>query len=74
MVYNKCGSSILHTYDTRKILDGVMRKRKCLACDFRFYTYELPLSEEQYDELQLRLKETRRDAGSQSETEREEVA
>jgi transcriptional regulator NrdR family protein len=70
----ECEHTVVHTYDTRKLGGGVLRKRKCLSCDFRFYTYELPLSEEQYDELQLRLKETRRDAGSQSETEREEVA
>jgi len=51
----------------------VLRKRKCLNCDFRFYTYERIMSEEDYDKLQQQLREATYDTGSQSEIEREEA-
>lgn len=73
MLCPTCDHNKLHTYDSRKMLDGVLRKRKCLSCDFRFYTYERIMSEEDYDELQQQLREAAYDARSQSETEREEI-
>lgn len=69
-----CEHAGLHTYDSRKVLEGVLRKRKCLDCDFRFFTFERPMSEDEYDDLQLRLKEQHYDTRSQGETEREEAA
>lgn len=74
MLCPMCEHAVLHTYDSRKILEGVLRKRKCLGCDFRFFTYERPMSEDEYEDLQLRLKEHHHDARSQGETEREEAA
>lgn len=42
-----CGNSKLAIYDTRHIGDYVVRKRKCLKCDEKFYTIESYMSEEE---------------------------
>lgn len=47
-----CDSTKIHTYDTRRIEDRVVRKRKCLACDDRFYTLEQYMSEDELEEIQ----------------------
>lgn len=74
MMCPECEHNKVHTYDSRKLLEGVLRKRKCLGCDFRFYTYESIMSEDEFEEFQHRLREHYHDTGSQSETEREETA
>jgi len=53
-----CANNKIATYDTRRIEDMVVRKRKCLACDERFYTLEQYMSEEELEEVQqLRRKQ-----------------
>lgn len=47
-----CDSTKIHTYDSRRIEDRVVRKRKCLVCDERFYTLEQYMSEEELEEIQ----------------------
>jgi transcriptional regulator NrdR family protein len=47
-----CRNTKIATYDTRRIEDMVVRKRKCLACDERFYTLERYMSEEELEEVQ----------------------
>ena len=47
-----CRNTKIATYDTRRIEDMVVRKRKCLACDERFYTLEQYMSEEELEEIQ----------------------
>jgi hypothetical protein len=47
-----CDSTKIHTYDSRRIEDRVVRKRKCLICDERFYTLEQYMSEEELEEIQ----------------------
>jgi len=47
-----CRNTKIATYDTRRIEDMVVRKRKCLACDERFYTLEQYMSEEELEEVQ----------------------
>lgn len=74
MICPECEHNKIHTYDSRKLLEGVLRKRKCLGCDFRFYTYESIMSEDEFEEFQHRLREQYHDTRSQSETEREETA
>lgn len=47
-----CTNTKIATYDTRRIEDMVVRKRKCLACDERFYTLEQYMSEDELEEVQ----------------------
>jgi transcriptional regulator NrdR family protein len=47
-----CGSPKLAVYDTRHVHNYVVRKRKCLACDARFYTLESYMSEEELAEIE----------------------
>ena len=49
MICPECEHNKVHTYDSRKLLEGVLRKRKCLGCDFRFYTYESIMSEDEFE-------------------------
>lgn len=70
-----CGSARVHTYDTRRIEDKVVRKRKCVDCDTRFYTLEQYMSEDELEEIQeLRRKQTVYDPRSESQSEGEEAA
>lgn len=70
-----CGSARVHTYDTRRIEDKVVRKRKCLDCDTRFYTLEQYMSEDELEEIQeLRRKQTGHDPRRQSQSEGTEAA
>jgi transcriptional regulator NrdR family protein len=48
----ECESSKLNIYDSRHIGNHVVRKRKCLACDERFYTLESYMSEEELAEIE----------------------
>lgn len=52
MKCSECQSSKLKTYDTRQIGDYVVRKRKCVDCDDKFYTIETYMSEEQLAEVE----------------------
>jgi transcriptional regulator NrdR family protein len=47
-----CASTKIHTYDTRRIEDKVVRKRRCTECDERFYTLEKYMSEDELEEIQ----------------------
>lgn len=47
-----CASTKIHTYDTRRVEDKVVRKRKCIGCDERFYTLEQYMSEDELEEIQ----------------------
>jgi len=49
---SECQSSRLNIYDSRHIGDYVVRKRKCLDCDEKFYTIESYLTEEQLEEIE----------------------
>lgn len=70
-----CDSTKIHTYDTRRIEDKVVRKRRCTECDERFYTLEQYMSEEELEEIQeLRRKQQLDDPRSESESEGTEAA
>ena len=71
MICPACEHTVIHTYDSRKLGGGVLRKRKCLSCDFRFYTFEALMSEDEFEELQQRIQH---DARSQSQTKCKEDA
>lgn len=62
-----CGSTRLHIYDSRHIGDHVVRKRKCLACEERFYTIESYMTEEELANIE-NMRRLRYDTGSESET------
>ena len=47
-----CDTTKVATYDSRRVEDRVVRKRKCLVCDERFYTLEQYMSEEELEEIQ----------------------
>lgn len=68
-----CGSTRLATYDTRHVGDYVVRKRKCLACEERFYTIESYMTEEELANIE-NLRRLRYDARGESETESTESA
>ncbi len=68
-----CGSPRLATYDSRHIGEHVVRKRKCLACEERFYTIESYMTEEELANIE-NLRKLRYDTGSESETESTEDA
>jgi transcriptional regulator NrdR family protein len=70
-----CANSKIITYDTRRIEDMVVRKRKCLACDDRFYTLEQYMSEDELEEVQqLKKKIIVYDPRSESQSEGKEAA
>lgn len=70
-----CGSIKVITYDTRRVEDKVVRKRRCTNCDTRFYTLEQYMSEDELEEIQeLRRKQTVYDPRSESQSEGEEAA
>lgn len=64
-----CASPKVLTYDTRRIEDRVVRKRKCSACDERFYTLEQYMSEEELEEVQEIRRSIQNDARSESQSE-----
>lgn len=47
-----CDSTKIHTYDTRRVDNMVVRKRKCVNCEDRFYTLEQYMSEDELEEVQ----------------------
>lgn len=69
-----CRNTKIATYDTRRVDTMVVRKRKCLACDERFYTLEQFMSEEELEEIQEIRKKQAHDPGSESQSEGEEAA
>lgn len=70
-----CDSTKIHTYDTRRIEDKVVRKRRCLECEDRFYTLEQYMSEDELEEVQqLKKKIIVYDPRSESESEGEEAS
>lgn len=70
-----CDSTKIHTYDTRRIDDKVVRKRRCLECKDRFYTLEQYMSEDELEEIQqIRRKQNVHDPRSESQSESEEAA
>ena len=52
-----CGSPKLAIYDSRHIGNYVVRKRKCLSCEEKFYTIETYMSEEELLEIEAIKKE-----------------
>lgn len=68
-----CGSTRLHIYDSRHIGDHVVRKRKCLACEERFYTIESYMTEEELANIES-LRKSHYDIGSEGQTESTEDA
>ena len=79
-----CANTKIVTYDTRRIEDMVVRKRKCLNCEDRFYTLEQYMSEDELEEVQQlkkkieEVQEIRKkqihDPRSESQSEGEEAA
>lgn len=69
-----CGSVKVITYDTRRIEDKVVRKRRCTDCDSRFYTLEQYMTEDELEEVQeLRKKQLQNDPRGESQSESEEA-
>ena len=70
-----CSSTKILTYDTRRVEDKVVRKRRCTNCEERFYTLEQYMSEEELEEVQeLKRKQTVDDPRSKSQSEGEKAA
>lgn len=70
-----CGSIKVITYDTRRVEDKVVRKRRCTDCDTRFYTLEQYMSEDELEEIQeLRRKQLQHDPRDESQSKGEEAA
>jgi transcriptional regulator NrdR family protein len=59
----ECESSRLNIYDSRHLGDYVIRKRKCLDCDEKFYTIESYLTEDQLEEIENLKKGQNHDCG-----------
>ena len=55
----ECGSNRLHIYDSRHVGDYVVRKRKCLACEEKFYTIESYMTEEELEMIENLKKENK---------------
>ena len=49
-----CDSTKILTYDTRRVEEKVVRKRRCTDCKERFYTLEQYMSEDELEEIQER--------------------
>jgi len=47
-----CDSTKIHTYDTRHVDNMVVRKRRCINCEDRFYTLEQYMTEDELKEVQ----------------------
>ena len=47
-----CKSIKVATYDSRRVESVVVRKRKCLSCDERFYTLEQYMTADELDDIQ----------------------
>jgi hypothetical protein len=47
-----CDSTKIITYDTRRVEEKVVRKRRCTGCSERFYTLEQYMSEDELEEIQ----------------------
>lgn len=56
---SECQSNRLNIYDSRHVFDYVIRKRKCLSCDHRFYTVETYLTEEELLDIEAMKKEAK---------------
>ena len=70
-----CSSTKILTYDTRRVEDKVVRKRRCTNCEERFYTLEQYMAEEELEEVQeLKRKQTVDDPRSKSQSEGEKAA
>ena len=52
MKCSECRGDNLKTYDTRHIGDYVVRKRRCVDCDEKFYTVESYMTEEELEVIQ----------------------
>lgn len=48
----ECDHTKLKTYDSRHVSEYVVRKRKCEMCEYRFFTVESYMSEEQLEEIE----------------------
>ena len=57
MICADCNSPKLAVYDTRHVGNYVVRKRKCLSCEEKFYTVETYMSEEELLEIEAIKKE-----------------
>lgn len=69
----ECQSSKLNIYDSRHIGEHVVRKRKCLACDERFYTIESYMSAEELEAIEA-IRRGQHDARSEAQETSEEAA
>jgi transcriptional regulator NrdR family protein len=67
----ECQSSKLNIYDSRHIGDHVVRKRKCMACDERFYTIESYMSAEELEAIEA-IRREQHDTGSETQETSEE--
>jgi transcriptional regulator NrdR family protein len=47
----QCNHKKLVIYDSRHTLTLVVRKRRCLSCEFRFFTLERIMTEDDYKEI-----------------------
>lgn len=57
MICVDCGSPKLAIYDSRHVHNYVVRKRKCLSCEEKFYTIESYMTEEELLEIEAIKKE-----------------
>lgn len=48
-----CGSDNIRTADSRSDLDSVVRRKKCLVCNHRWYTIEID-KDQWYSALQIK--------------------
>jgi transcriptional regulator NrdR family protein len=69
-----CANTKIATYDTRRIEDMVVRKRRCTNCDERFYTLEQYMSEEELEEIQELRRKQLHDTRGESQSESKEAA
>ncbi len=69
-----CASTKIATYDTRRIEDMVVRKRRCTNCDERFYTLEQYMSEEELEEIQEIRRKQLHDTRGESKEQGQEAA
>lgn len=69
-----CTSTKIHTYDTRRIEDKVVRKRRCTVCDERFYTLEQYMSEDELEEIQEIRRKQLNDTRGESKEQGQEAA
>jgi transcriptional regulator NrdR family protein len=53
-----CDGKRLAIYDSRHTQYDVIRKRRCLSCEFRFFTLERYMTEEEFDDARSESKTT----------------